>query len=804
MKQFKKIIFSLLVLILIFISSGCKSTITFTIDYETDQYHVGDETFVSISSSSNIEVTWESSDPSVAIVDEYGVVYFKKAGTVSIVAKEINNPNNSSSVTFIVSDSFVTNIVVQESYSGNIGDTIKVKYQVEPRECKSLLKWESDNTDVCEVLEDGTINLLGEGISTITITALDEGNFSKSFKVGVFDYSKIIVDSLNEYELGQEVEYEGKFYYAGFNYLKSLKVACNNVNENGEIYVLKGTYSESFSINKNGIKIYGINYKDFTFEDSESNDSLITKSIIVGTNAKDVEIKGLTFINDAKLMLYGNNENILISNNKFLNISDDDEEWFSYKGDACIMFVKDDFESNNIHINNNFFKNISTHGIAFTYYKNLKITNNVFEDFNKDAIREYSGESLSNGQLLIRNNKFLNGKANAIFFNAYGSKAKTYEKIISIYDNEFNNVANDFDDIEHYAIKLTNFNGGTVSLSIKYNSFISCMNSINISENKRNDLDVNLHAYANYNIFKSNNINYIVNNKSSSLMNIDYNTYIDSDEKELNNVVNYIYGSTNPESNRLNLDQLNKVVKIYGKNNLNVNSETTFIIEDREVTWVSSNQFFASIDNEGNAKGTNVGTSIFRAMEDGKVIAEITVTVGEELNIDYASLLVQIALGEEGYVEGNNNYTKYGVWYGEKHGKEFENGAWCAMFVSWCANQANISTTIIPEYASCAAGKQFFISNGNFKYKEDYVPTTGDIIFFTSNGASHTGIVVKSENGKVYTIEGNTSNKCAQRSYNLDYYTITGYGVPEYPIFTGEKIDFDISSSTDGAGEDTH
>ena len=191
-------------------------------------------------------------------------------------------------------------------------------------------------------------------------------------------------------------------------------------------------------------------------------------------------------------------------------------------------------------------------------------------------------------------------------------------------------------------------------------------------------------------------------------------------------------------------------------------------------------------------------------MEDGKVIAEITVTVGEELNIDYASLLVQIALGEEGYVEGSNNYTKYGVWYGEKHGKEFENGAWCAMFVSWCANQANISTTIIPEYASCAAGKQFFISNGNFKYKEDYVPTTGDIIFFTSNGASHTGIVVKSENGKVYTIEGNTSNKCAQRSYNLDYYTITGYGVPEYPIFTGEKIDFDISSSTDGAGEDTH
>ena len=99
------------------------------------------------------------------------------------------------------------------------------------------------------------------------------------------------------------------------------------------------------------------------------------------------------------------------------------------------------------------------------------------------------------------------------------------------------------------------------------------------------------------------------------------------------------------------------------------------------------------------------------------------------------------------------------------------------MFVSWCANQANISTTIIPEYALCSAGEQWFKNNDAFGYKGEYTPQTGDIVFFTSAGAGHTGIVVKCENGKLYTIEGNTSNMCAQRSYNLDYKTITGYGI---------------------------
>ena len=64
--------------------------------------------------------------------------------------------------------------------------------------------------------------------------------------------------------------------------------------------------------------------------------------------------------------------------------------------------------------------------------------------------------------------------------------------------------------------------------------------------------------------------------------------------------------------------------------------------------------------------------------------------------------------------------------------------------------------------------------------KEEYQPKAGDLIIFSSNGASHIGIVVRSDETTVYTIEGNTGNMVAQRSYPLMHEEITGYIVPDY------------------------
>lgn len=64
----------------------------------------------------------------------------------------------------------------------------------------------------------------------------------------------------------------------------------------------------------------------------------------------------------------------------------------------------------------------------------------------------------------------------------------------------------------------------------------------------------------------------------------------------------------------------------------------------------------------------------------------------------------------------------------------------------------------------------------------------GDIIFFDwatdsdgRNGNSdHVGIVEKVENGRVYTIEGNSNDSCCRRDYDINSLDILGYGTPMY------------------------
>ncbi len=116
--------------------------------------------------------------------------------------------------------------------------------------------------------------------------------------------------------------------------------------------------------------------------------------------------------------------------------------------------------------------------------------------------------------------------------------------------------------------------------------------------------------------------------------------------------------------------------------------------------------------------------------------------------------------------------------------------AWCAMFVSWCADRAGISTDIIPKYHSSTEGMNWFKSHGRWKPRGGADPQPGDVIFFSDSGiARHTGIVTDVKDGRVYTVEGNTSGGSdyiangggvAAKSYPLTYSYILGYGHPEY------------------------
>ena len=124
----------------------------------------------------------------------------------------------------------------------------------------------------------------------------------------------------------------------------------------------------------------------------------------------------------------------------------------------------------------------------------------------------------------------------------------------------------------------------------------------------------------------------------------------------------------------------------------------------------------------------------------------------------------------------------YWSWYGFNSRVE-----WCACFVSWCANECGyIDAGVIPKYAGCVNGVQWFKDRGQW-LDNSAEPTPGMIIFFDwadesgQDGLSdHTGIVQKVENGRVYTVEGNSGDSVRQNSYPVGYYEILGYGAPAY------------------------
>lgn len=140
-----------------------------------------------------------------------------------------------------------------------------------------------------------------------------------------------------------------------------------------------------------------------------------------------------------------------------------------------------------------------------------------------------------------------------------------------------------------------------------------------------------------------------------------------------------------------------------------------------------------------------------------------------------ASDIVGIAETQVGYYEGDSGYTKYGDWYGLPYSD------WCAMFVSWCANQAGVGTDVFPSFALCSAGADYFISQGRFHYAGSYVPQAGDLIFYASYGnIYHVGLVTGSDGYNVYSIEGNYNEAVYNVSYSLGYGDIFGYATPAY------------------------
>lgn len=151
--------------------------------------------------------------------------------------------------------------------------------------------------------------------------------------------------------------------------------------------------------------------------------------------------------------------------------------------------------------------------------------------------------------------------------------------------------------------------------------------------------------------------------------------------------------------------------------------------------------------------------------------------------------IISVAESQIGYADGGNRndisgnsnihkgYTEYGHYVLGNGGK---GNPWCAMFVFWCAQKANIGQDVIRNSTVANPGT-FGVS---YHAKGSYRPQKGDLIFFkyanSKANFDHVGLVAGVDASFVYTVEGNNNDRVRKVRYPLNYADIKGYGVPNY------------------------
>ncbi|MFI6299530.1 CHAP domain-containing protein [Nonomuraea sp. NPDC050790] len=135
-----------------------------------------------------------------------------------------------------------------------------------------------------------------------------------------------------------------------------------------------------------------------------------------------------------------------------------------------------------------------------------------------------------------------------------------------------------------------------------------------------------------------------------------------------------------------------------------------------------------------------------------------------------------------GYRERPDGWTRYGQWYADTVGNQaFARAPWCAMSLSYVAETLGLGK-VVGRYAYTPWWADWFRDQGRWHQ----TPRAGDIVFFDWAGSKnipaidHVGIVESvMADGRVVTIEFNTSNACMRRVRSRS--TIAGFGRPAYP-----------------------
>lgn len=155
--------------------------------------------------ASNTNVTWKSSNSSIASVDRYGYVTGKKAGKVTITATAADGSKKFGTIEITVNAAVSTkvtsvSVAVAPGYSNSIYDnngTTRLIATVFPSNASvKAVTWKSSKPSVASVDDNGNVTALKAGTATITATATDDSRKYGSTKITVLQTGEVSVSKI--------------------------------------------------------------------------------------------------------------------------------------------------------------------------------------------------------------------------------------------------------------------------------------------------------------------------------------------------------------------------------------------------------------------------------------------------------------------------------------------------------------------------------------------------------------------------------------------------------------------------------
>lgn len=138
--------------------------------------------------ATNSKVTWSSNEPTVAEVDQTGMITAKKEGSAVITVTAQDGSGKTATCQVNVTDIKVSGITLSASTLAMQTEDVKqlsVTNITPANATNKALKWESKNTWVATVDESGNVTAKNPGEATITVTAADKGGAQATCKVTV-------------------------------------------------------------------------------------------------------------------------------------------------------------------------------------------------------------------------------------------------------------------------------------------------------------------------------------------------------------------------------------------------------------------------------------------------------------------------------------------------------------------------------------------------------------------------------------------------------------------------------------------